>query len=106
MRAAFGAARDAGSLARYGVVEPGAGIEVQERAQAPHADGLLLTQHEALRAAQRVLGLVEDLVVGEARDREACELEVHVLLPIAFEGLSHRVKGVAVDLDHPPLLSP
>ena len=61
---------------------------------------------QSLRATKRLVGLVDDLVVGEARDREAGQLEVHVLSAVAFEGSSHRVEGVAVDLDHSPLLAP
>jgi hypothetical protein len=44
--------------------------------------------------------------VGEARDQEPGELQVDVLSAVAFEGPSHRMEGVAVNLDHSPLLAP
>jgi hypothetical protein len=37
---------------------------------------------------------------------KAGQLEVYVFPAVALEGPSHRVEGVAVDLDHPPLLAP
>ena len=43
LRAARRAARDAGARARHRALEPRPGAEVQERAAAPHADGLLLS---------------------------------------------------------------
>jgi hypothetical protein len=65
-----------------------------------------LTVDETSGPAQGLVGLVKDLLVREACDREAGELEVHVLSAVAFEGSARRMERIAVDLDHSPLLAP
>ena len=64
LRAAVGAARDAGAPARHRALEQRSGARGTRRAAAPHADGLLLTEHERAASRRSVsLGLVDDLVV-------------------------------------------